>query len=178
MPKIFMILALLLFFSVNSYAESKDDEYWDMWDQAWQTGLIKYDHYGNALEKQPALPLNPVKFSYENFDLFFLLFSEDEKFQDAFIHFPLTYSYLVDAPESDEIQTVYFVKPPGLTLARIFPDRGQRGKSLNYNIDAYNLGRVEVTLRGGETSFNIQYIFERDWGGECWYLTEIHNNSF
>lgn len=178
MSKIGVILALLLFLPVIGHAESRDSEYWDMWDHAWQTGLEKYDHYGNALEKQPALPPNPVKISYENFDLFFLLFSEDEKFQDAFIHFPLTYSYLVDAPESDARETVYFVKPPGLALARIFPDRGQRSKSLDYNIDAYNPGRVVITLRGGETSFNIQYIFERDYAAERWYLTEIHNNSF
>lgn len=167
------VLVVLLFTAVNGSADLRDDDYWDMWDYRWRIGLESYTSFGEALQHQPPLALNPVKCGRDNFDLFFLLFSEDETFQDAFIRFPLKYSTYGDYDYNKDMIVVYYVKSADSTLARVFPNRGQRGKNISCVFNYENPGKVVV----GETSFGINFILEWDEDLSCWYLTEIMDYS-
>lgn len=122
-----------------------------------------------------------------NFDLFFMLFSEDRYFQESATMFPLKVTSVspedsptredLDKSEDSIINQRFLAKKKDGTGVNIFPNRQQRAlDNLTCSIesDSPRYGMNSVVLRREGTGIHYKFIFT--WNG-CWFLSEVVDSS-
>lgn len=122
-----------------------------------------------------------------NFDLFFILFSEDKYFQESTIIFPLKLTTSLfkkgvteeDLLKGDDyiISQKFLIKKKEGDGINIFPNRHQRAiGNFTYSIESESpqYGMNSVVLRREGTGIHYTFIFI--WK-DCWLLSEVINNS-
>lgn len=181
------IFFILFYFAASTAAQSKpviNDT--QSWLRSGWSNLITAEGVEQR-EKQISSPNCDTRCEQYNFDLFFMLFSEDKYFQESTTIFPLkvtTVSYNSFATQEeidkngDSITTHRFLtkkkEGDGVT---IFPNRHQRTTgNLDYSVetDSPKYGMNSIILRREGTGIHYTFIFV--WKG-CWLLSEVIDSS-